>query len=66
MAPTKPTQRLSSVAVALTRDQRGGVSTEYLILTGIGLVVAVGLGVLGAALVPAYGSTLQTLYADSP
>lgn len=66
MARTKPTNRPPSLGVALARDQRGGVSTEYLIMTGIGLVVAVGLGVLGAAMVPAYGATLQTLYSDSP
>jgi hypothetical protein len=66
MAQTKSLRRPPSLVSALAQDQRGGLSTEYLIMTGIGLVVAVGLGVLGAAMVPAYGATLQTLYADSP
>jgi hypothetical protein len=66
MAQTKPTIVQPGLAETLARDQRGGVSTEYLIVTGIGLVVAIGLGALGASMVPAYGASLQVLYSDSP
>lgn len=51
---------------SLRIDQRGAVSTEYLVLTAMGLAVVVGLGVLGASMVDGYGTSLQFLYSDVP
>jgi Flp pilus assembly pilin Flp len=52
--------------VALARDERGALSVEYLVVTVIGLTVAAALGVLGVAMVGAYGQSLQVLYSEYP
>lgn len=60
-APTKGTARLS-----LRDDRRGGIPIEYLVVTSVGLFIAAGLGVLGVAMVDAYGASLQILYSEFP
>lgn len=50
----------------LARDQRGAISIEYLTATAIGLTVAAALGVLGVAMVDAFGQSLQVLYSEYP
>jgi Flp pilus assembly pilin Flp len=50
----------------LARDQRGAVSLEYLTVTAIGLTVAAALGVLGVAMVDAFGQSLEVLYSEYP
>jgi hypothetical protein len=51
---------------SLLRDRRGSLSTEYLVLTAMGLAVAIGLGAIGIAMVDGYGTSLQWLYSDVP
>lgn len=53
-------------ARVLARDQRGSISIEYLVVTAIGLTVAAALGVLGVAMVDAFGQSLQVLYSEYP
>lgn len=50
----------------LCRDRRGAITTEYLVVTAIGLFITIGLGALGVAMVDGFGASLQLLYADSP
>lgn len=50
----------------LARDARGGVSVEYLVVTALGVFVALALGALGLTMVRAFGTSLQFLYSGSP
>lgn len=59
-------RRLGTARKQLAADERGGLSSEYLVLTAIGLSVAVGLGVLGASMARGYGESLQLLYSEYP
>ena len=52
--------------LSLRDDRRGGISIEYLVVTSVGLFIALGLGALGVAMVDAYGASLQFLYSDVP
>jgi hypothetical protein len=60
-ATKKGAERLS-----LRDDCRGGIPIEYLVVTSVGLFIAAGLGVLGVAMVDAYGASLQVLYSEFP
>lgn len=51
---------------SLRKDQRGGIPVEYVVVTSVGLFIAVGLGALGVAMVDAYGASLQVLYSEFP
>lgn len=70
MAQNQPRARRrapsASERLTLIRDQRGAVATEYLVLTAMGLAAAIGLGLLGVAMVDGYGTSLQYLYSDIP
>ncbi|MET0342866.1 MAG: hypothetical protein ABW252_17805 [Polyangiales bacterium] len=50
----------------LHHDRRGSISTEYLVVTAVGLFITLGLGALGVAMVDGFGTSLQLLYADTP
>jgi len=52
--------------LSLRDDRRGSVPIEYLVVTSVGLFIAVGLGALGVALVDACGASLQILYSEFP
>ncbi len=59
-------RRLQDLGRQLRADERGGLSAEYVVITAIGLGVALGLGVLGASMVNGYGESLQRLYSEYP
>lgn len=48
------------------RDERGGLSAEYMVMTALGLFVAASLAVIGVAMVDSYGASLEKLYTDAP
>jgi Flp pilus assembly pilin Flp len=52
--------------VRVMRDERGGVSAEYMVVTALGLFVAASLAVIGVAMVDSYGASLEKLYTDAP
>jgi hypothetical protein len=65
MAPVTCT-KAGDARLSLRDDRRGGISLEYLVVTSVGLFIALGLSALGVAMVDAYGASLQILYSEFP
>ena len=51
---------------ALLADQRGALLVEYLVVTTVGLTVAVALTALGVQLVGSFFDSLEVLYSHHP
>jgi len=51
---------------ALLKAQTGALMVEYLVVTSVGLMIALALLGLGAALVDGVGHSLQILYSEYP
>jgi Flp pilus assembly pilin Flp len=50
----------------LSTDERGALAVEYLVVTMVGLMVAIALSGLGVVLVDAYGESIKFLYTQHP
>jgi Flp pilus assembly pilin Flp len=50
----------------LSTDERGALAVEYLVVTMVGLMVAIALMGLGAVMVDAYGESIKFLYSQYP
>jgi hypothetical protein len=55
-----------SAAMALVGDGRGAIFVEYLVVVGVGLVVATALSAVGAAEVSSYSNARAILSTENP
>jgi hypothetical protein len=55
-----------TTSARLRADGRGFASSEYVVVTAIGLLIAIALAALGIELVASYGASLQILYSEYP